>query len=278
MGEEREGGSSRGNWGKSPGLSFPPGASGGAPPHCFSAPSPGGCPSRTAADKIWGPANPLAQPHKTARHIPSRGVLGFPRDVTSFPQTPCHQLTQHECSKGLGEWENGPGAGKLGSAPGFIASFSNLPTPGADFSCQQPAPEPQPSVCTRRSSPRGPTRAAGRTGNVGPGPRRGGQAAAPRTLAAPNPKHTRTHARTPANPFARRSRKALSQRFIHSPKGEVRFSRAPPSRDLRRTPRGPPAPRPVPHQPTAAESSTPAPIAQQTRAPSQSAASPPLRG
>lgn len=195
MGEEREGGSSRGNWGKSPGLSFPPGASGGAPPHCFSAPSPGGCPSRTAADKIWGPANPLAQPHKTARHIPSRGVLGFPRDVTSFPQTPCHQLTQHECSKGLGEWENGPGAGKLGSAPGFIASFSNLPTPGADFSCQQPAPEPQPSVCTRRSSPRGPTRAAGRTGNVGPGPRRGGQAAAPRTLAAQNPKHTRTHAR-----------------------------------------------------------------------------------
>ena len=37
------------------------------PPDCFSAPSPGGCPSRTAADKIWGPANPLVQPHKTAR-------------------------------------------------------------------------------------------------------------------------------------------------------------------------------------------------------------------
>lgn len=63
-------------------------------------------------------------------------------------------------------------------------------------SCRQPAPEPQPSVCTRRSSPRGPTPAAGRTGNLGPGPRRGGQAAAPRTLAAPNPKHTRTHTRS----------------------------------------------------------------------------------
>lgn len=110
------------------------------PPDCFSSPSPGGCPSRTAADKIWGPANPLAQPHKTARHIPSRGVLGLPRDVTSFPQTPCHQLTQHECSKGLGEWENGPGAGKLGSAPGFIASFSNLPTPGADFQLPTASP------------------------------------------------------------------------------------------------------------------------------------------
>lgn len=150
--------SSRGTWGKSPGLSFPPGAPGGSPPGCLSAPSPGGCPSRTAADKNWGTANPSTQPHKTARHIPLRSVLRLPRDTTSFPQTPCHQLTLRECSEGP------RGTGKRGWGRGSWAQPQPLSPPSRTSllrartsSCQQPAPEPQPSVCTRRSSPRGPT-------------------------------------------------------------------------------------------------------------------------
>lgn len=55
-----------------------------------------------------------------------------------------------------------------------------------------------------------------------PGPRR------PRILHTP---HTR--ARTPANPFARRSRKALPQLFIHSLQGEAPLARVSPSRDRR---------------------------------------------
>lgn len=74
----------------------------------------------------------------------------------------------------------------------LAASSSNLPTRGADV--QPPAAvyvkePPAFSVYTRRSG------RAGREGNWAPGPRRGGQAAAPRTQAAPSPKHTRTHAR-----------------------------------------------------------------------------------
>ncbi|XP_055280262.1 basic proline-rich protein-like [Moschus berezovskii] len=156
----------------------------------------------------------------------------------------------------------GPGAGKLGSAPAFIASFSNLPTPGADV--QLPSSPSLQSV-PAAPAPAGPPRLQG--GRATWGQDRDGAFKQPR----PGPRRLRilnTHARTPANPLAQRSRKALPQRFIHSPKGEVRFSREPPSRDLRRTPRGPPAPRPVPHQPTAAESSPPAPITPKTRAPS----------
>lgn len=45
--------------------------------------------------------------------------------------------------------------------------------------------------------------------------------------------HTHTRARTPANPFARRSRKALPQLFIHSLQGEALLARVSPSRDHR---------------------------------------------
>lgn len=163
-----------------------------------------------------------------------------------------------------------------GLSPSLAASFSKLTARGADV--QPPAAgnrAPLFSVYTGRSSRAGIPGAQGGWTTWAPGPRRGGQAAAPRTQEAPNPKHTRAHA---GQSLRRRSRKALPQLFIHSSKGEVPFARAPPSRDPRGLQGGqlrhdPPPIRPQPPHPL-----HPHAHPQQTRPPSGSPASPPRRG
>ena len=97
-------------------------------------------------------------------------------------------------AKGLGEPENGGRRSESQPQPLPPPSRTSL-LEARTSSCLQPAPEPQPSVHTRRSSPAGRPRAQGGQATWAPGPRRGGQAAAPWTPAAPNPKHTRTHKR-----------------------------------------------------------------------------------
>lgn len=158
----------------------------------------------------------------------------------------------------------------------LAASSSNLPTRGADV--QPPAAvyvkePPAFSVYTRRSG------RAGREGNWAPGPRRGGQAAAPRTQAAPSPKHTRTHARArrPIGSHGAVGRRSHRSPFI-PPKarfpGPGRLQPAFPG-GSRGPPRGSVAPRPAPHPPTATASSPRVYAAPQTRAPSRSPPSPP---
>lgn len=97
-------------------------------------------------------------------------------------------------AKGLGEPETG--GRRSESQPQALPPPSRTSLLEArTSSCLQPAPKPQPSVHTRRSSPAGRPPALGGRATWAPGPRRGGRAAAPRTLAAPDPKHTSTHKR-----------------------------------------------------------------------------------
>lgn len=108
---------------------------------------------------------------------------------------------------------------------------------------------------TPAAPPRGPTPGAGRTGNVGTRTATGRSSSRTQDPGGSRScTHKHTQARAPANPFARRSRKAPPQLFIHSPKGEVPFSRAPPSQDPRGLQGGqlrhePPAIRPRPPSP-----------------------------
>ena len=95
--------------------------------------------------------------------------------------------------KGLGEQENGAGGGEAGLSPSLYRLLLEPPYSRHG----RPAANSQPPSPSLQSVPAAPA-PAGRprlTRNVGPGPGRGGQAAAPRTPAAPNPKHTRTHTR-----------------------------------------------------------------------------------
>lgn len=117
-----------------------------------------------------------------------------------------------------------------GLSPSLAASFSKLPTPGADV--QPPAASsraPVFSVYTGHSSLAGTPGAQGGWATWAPGP--DGAVKQPR----PGPRrlrilNTRAHA---GKSVRQRSRKALPQLFIHSSKGEVPFAREPPSRDPR---------------------------------------------
>lgn len=135
------------------------------------------------------------------------------------------------------------------------------------------------------SSREGRARARGGRATWAPGPRRGGQAAAPRTQAVRNPKHTRTHARRPIHSPGGVGRRFHSSSFIPQRRGSLHQGASiPPSP---RAPRGPIAPRVLStrtHTPTPSRSSTiasvtpaqgPLPPRLPTASPSRSPCSPP---
>lgn len=122
---------------------------------------------------------------------------GLPGETTSLPKTPCHQLTQCEYS------EEPPGAGKRGREEWVSVLILPPPSPISLLGAGSPAVNSRPPSPCLPSTPAAPVAPAdpgaqGGRGTWAPGPRRGGQAAAPRTVAAPNPKHTRTHTRARA--------------------------------------------------------------------------------
>lgn len=122
---------------------------------------------------------------------------GLPGETTSLPKTPCHQLTQCEYS------EEPRGAGKRGREEWVSVLILPPPSPISLLGAGSPAVNSRPPSPCLPSTPAAPVAPAdpgaqGGRGTWAPGPRRGGQAAAPRTVAAPNPKHTRTHTRARA--------------------------------------------------------------------------------
>lgn len=171
--------------------------------------------------------------------IPSRGVLGLPENTTSFPK-----LRAINSPNVGGERENAPRRPGASLSPSLAACFSNLPTRGADV--QPPAAgnrAPAFSVSAGLSSREGRARARGGRATWAPGPRRGGQAAAPRTQAPPKPKHTRTHARArrPIHSPGGVGRRFHSSSFIPQRRGSLHPGASiPPSQGA---PRGPIAPR-----------------------------------
>lgn len=125
-------------------------------------------------------------------------------------------------------------------------------------------PNPAFGVSAGLSSRKGRARAQGGRATWAPGPRRGGPAAAPRTRAAPNPKHTRTHARArwPIHSPGGVGRRFHSSSFITQRRGFLHPDASiPPSPG---PPRGSIAPRVLAsrtHTPTPLRSSTIASVA-----------------
>lgn len=161
--------------------------------------------------------------------MPSRGVLGSPENTTSFPK-----LRALSSPRVRRERENAPCPPGASLGPSLAACFSNLPPRGADVQPPTPATQPQPSG-SPRASPVGraePGRGAGgQRGHQG----RDGAAQQPR----PGPRrlrilNTHAHTRAHAGQSIRPEESEGAFTALHSlPKGEVSFTRMPPSRHPR---------------------------------------------
>lgn len=214
----------RGTPGTSPGLDFFPGPAGRADalkvPFCSASGLAGGTTEGTTralcSASLNAAPNPFpARPGACWEHnfIPSQ----FPPHPIP---TPRHQLTQCEYDGEMAGGWGGPGSQPRPQPRRLLLEPPYARRRRPATSSRQPSPSLR--SLRRPLQPRGPRQGEGRAGNV-----RAGTATGRPSSRAQDPggsesqTHTHTRARAPANPFARGSRKALSQLFIHSPKARL---------------------------------------------------------